>query len=209
MDKVIDHPRDLRAFLFAIHPVHGMLLLHCTRKRKKGPHFQLPGGHVDDFEFVAAAAQKSPFSKAEPATITTQQRQEDILLLACTMGAARELYEETGIDLTSQLGRFEPAQLRRNTDKMTDFELCSLEGRCYFHLTLKDSDFLKNKESDHSGVRLKSPLNENGSDLKLKLSQEHSGFRFDPDLNECAKSLKYHSGGKGSKALRMSMEVNS
>jgi hypothetical protein len=45
---------DYRAFLFIFHQDFGLLLLHCTRKRKKGPHFQLPGGHVDEAEFIAA-----------------------------------------------------------------------------------------------------------------------------------------------------------
>jgi len=47
--------RDYRGFVFAVHPEHGMLLLHCTRKPAKGPHFQLPGGHVDDYEFDTAS----------------------------------------------------------------------------------------------------------------------------------------------------------
>ena len=42
---------DYRGFVFVVHEKHGLLLLHCTRKPKKGPHYQLPGGHVDDFEF--------------------------------------------------------------------------------------------------------------------------------------------------------------
>ena len=37
---------DYRAFLFAVHPKYGMLLLHCTRKKNKPPHFQAPGGHM-------------------------------------------------------------------------------------------------------------------------------------------------------------------
>ena len=45
---------DYRGFIFAVHEQHGLMLLHCTRKPKKGPHFQLPGGHIDDFEFEAA-----------------------------------------------------------------------------------------------------------------------------------------------------------
>lgn len=48
------HNKDYRAFVFVIHNDFGLLLLHCTRKRKKGPHFQIPGGHVDEAEFIAA-----------------------------------------------------------------------------------------------------------------------------------------------------------
>ena len=45
---------DYRGFLFVVHCDFGLLLLHCTRKKHKPPHWQLPGGHVDEAEFVAA-----------------------------------------------------------------------------------------------------------------------------------------------------------
>lgn len=51
---VVNPGVDYRAFLIAVHEKHGLLLLHCTRKKSKGPHWQLPGGHVDDFEFKEA-----------------------------------------------------------------------------------------------------------------------------------------------------------
>jgi len=47
---------DYRGFLFVNHEKHGLVLLHCTRKQKKGSHYQLPGGHVDDAEFLQAGA---------------------------------------------------------------------------------------------------------------------------------------------------------
>ena len=45
---------DYRGFVFVVHGTHGLLLLHCTRKKKKGSHYQLPGGHVDDNEFESS-----------------------------------------------------------------------------------------------------------------------------------------------------------
>jgi hypothetical protein len=42
-----------KSFIFVEHNVLGLLLLYCTRKPSKGPHFQLPGGHIDDIEFNA------------------------------------------------------------------------------------------------------------------------------------------------------------
>ena len=44
---------DYRGFCFLIHPKHGLLMLQCSKnkKNKPSPHFQVPGGHVDDFEF--------------------------------------------------------------------------------------------------------------------------------------------------------------
>ena len=45
---------DWRGFLFVVHEAHGLMLLHCTRKPQKGPHWQLPGGHIDEKDFVQA-----------------------------------------------------------------------------------------------------------------------------------------------------------
>lgn len=86
---------DYRAFIFAIHPLHGILLLQCTRKKKKGSHFQAPGGHVDKEDFDDAVSSTSGDCNQGPA----------ILIRACKIGAARELYEETGIDIRSELDR--------------------------------------------------------------------------------------------------------
>ena len=46
--------KDYRSFCFCIHPAYGLLLLHCTRKKNKLPHYQLPGGHIDEPEFADA-----------------------------------------------------------------------------------------------------------------------------------------------------------
>jgi 8-oxo-dGTP pyrophosphatase MutT (NUDIX family) len=45
---------DYRGFLFVVHDIHGLMLLRCTRKKNKGPHWQVPGGHIDEPEFLAA-----------------------------------------------------------------------------------------------------------------------------------------------------------
>mmetsp|Transcript_1528 Transcript_1528/g.3255 ORF Transcript_1528/g.3255 Transcript_1528/m.3255 type:complete len:170 (+) Transcript_1528:229-738(+) len=87
---------DYRAFVFATHPTYGMLLLHCTRKKKKPPHFQAPGGHIDKEDFEAVIARTPGISDQGPA----------LLIQASKIGAARELYEETGIDITSALDRY-------------------------------------------------------------------------------------------------------
>mmetsp|Transcript_11839 Transcript_11839/g.35266 ORF Transcript_11839/g.35266 Transcript_11839/m.35266 type:complete len:170 (+) Transcript_11839:253-762(+) len=46
---------DSRAFVFAVHPAHGLLLLRAFKK-KKGEHHQLPGGRVDAGERGVEAA---------------------------------------------------------------------------------------------------------------------------------------------------------
>lgn len=45
---------DFRGFIFVLHEEYGLLLLRCTRKKNKPPHWQLPGGHVDEKEFLDA-----------------------------------------------------------------------------------------------------------------------------------------------------------
>jgi 8-oxo-dGTP pyrophosphatase MutT (NUDIX family) len=43
-----------RTFIFVHHEKYGLLLLYCTRKRKKGSYYQLPGGHLDENDFEKA-----------------------------------------------------------------------------------------------------------------------------------------------------------
>lgn len=43
-----------RAFLFLVHRKYGLLLLYITRKKSKGPHYQVPGGHVEQEDFDRA-----------------------------------------------------------------------------------------------------------------------------------------------------------
>ena len=86
---------DYRAFIFAMHPLYGILLLRCTRKKNKGPHFQAPGGHIDKEDFERAVSNAQGDSNQGSA----------ILMQACKIGAARELFEETGMDIRSDLDR--------------------------------------------------------------------------------------------------------
>lgn len=45
---------DYRGFVFVLHKAYGLMLLRCTRKMNKGPHWQIPGGHIDKKEFLDA-----------------------------------------------------------------------------------------------------------------------------------------------------------
>jgi hypothetical protein len=55
---VVDYKKDdYRGFCLCIHKEHGLLMLYCTRKLNKGPHYQLAGGHVDEPEFLQACKQ--------------------------------------------------------------------------------------------------------------------------------------------------------
>jgi 8-oxo-dGTP pyrophosphatase MutT (NUDIX family) len=188
---------DYRGFIFVVHKQHGLMLLHCTRKKKKGPHFQLPGGHIDEFEFFAAAEQSSD-----------SQTQ---LLLAARAGAARELYEETGLDVRNQLDRLEPAALRNDVevDKHGKEILKNeLKHRLYFFLPVTDDDFWSSDKGDCEAGKMHpmgAALGYEGSQLMLRLSVEHQGWMFEKDPNKSAEMLAVHSGGQGAIALRMSM----
>lgn len=178
---VPDYPRkDFRGFLFVVHETHGLLLLYCTRKKNKGPHFQLPGGHVDEEEFLEAARETS-----DP---------NEQLLLAAKAGAARELYEETGIDLLRQLDRLQPSPLQSTADMPNLYK-----DRLFYYVLVTDADFPK------EGV---TPMGTLGKNLRLKLSVEHAGFIFQPEPDEAAEMIQLHSGGKCAEALRMAQRQN-
>ncbi|GKZ00116.1 hypothetical protein MPSEU_000965700 [Mayamaea pseudoterrestris] len=172
--------KDYRGFIFVIHETHGLLLLHCTRKLSKGPHFQTPGGHLDEQEFIKAAVKFANDRDAQ-------------LLWAARSAAARELYEETGMDVRSSLERIQPVTLHTKSSKKLDNEL---KNRLFFKLVINDSDFLA------TGV---APLGSIGMHLKLKLSQEHQGYQFVSDPSAAADMLQQHSGSKVTEALKMAL----
>ena len=80
---------DCCGFVFVVHEHCGLLLRHCIQKKKKGPHCQIPGGHMDKPEFLMAA-KKSGDAHTQ-------------LFIAAQVGAAQELYKETSIDMRDQL----------------------------------------------------------------------------------------------------------
>jgi len=67
-----------RAFCLLIHKKEGAVLLHCTKKRRKPPHYQLPGGNVDGYEFKQV-------SKSFSSWVTQEH-----YYLATRIGCARE-----------------------------------------------------------------------------------------------------------------------
>jgi hypothetical protein len=129
-------------------------------------------------------------------------------------GAARELFEETGLNVQSQLDRLKPAQLGNGGSLPNEHK-----DRLFFFLNVNDSDFTDDgvhPMSDQGG-HLKVSFPDNPMTitagswnltvvivlLQLKLSDEHSGFIFQPEPVTSAGMLKVHSGGKVSQALLM------
>ena len=190
---------NYRSFVFVVHEeTNGMLLLHCTRKVKKGPHYQLPGGHVDmeDLHTVMADISASNCKVDDRA----------VFVKVCCVAASRELYEETGIDTRALLHRLQPKQLRPHgkDTSISDELVCELKGRCFFSLNINDSDFPRDGTDSYEQTR--------GDDasacssVRLNLSKEHSGFMLERNLEKIPKLLSKHSGGKCSDAFRLCIQ---
>ena len=113
-----------------VHETHGLALLYCTRTDEHAPHYQLPGGIIDETDFMNAARSSDD--------AYTQ------LLLAAQLGAARELLRETGVDMRDQLHRLEPAGLRSEVETVDEGKhvmTCELDKNLYFFLSVGDADF--------------------------------------------------------------------
>ena len=161
--------RDSRcSFVFVEHPQHGYLLLSSKNVKKGSTDSQTPGGHVDVAELVAAQAIGTPEAL-------------DAMFRAV---AARELYEETGMNIRQDLGR-----LRRLE---SDHPL-----KVFFLLEVNDGDF--SKVASEPGAPLVPGAG--AASLKLRLSHEHTAWRFEKDKAVAAEAMKLHSGGAPSEIL--------
>ncbi len=60
--------------------------------------------------------------------------------MAAKTAAARELWEETGLDVRNQLERLKEAPLKQTTQDQHELT-CELDRRLYFYLGLKRDDF--------------------------------------------------------------------
>jgi 8-oxo-dGTP pyrophosphatase MutT (NUDIX family) len=141
------------------------------------------------------------------------------LLLASKLGAARELFEETGIDVRSELDRLLPPFLHPQTNEAMPNES---DHRIYYFLIVTDDDFPKIQLAPPSAP-LTAPMRPDGNSgqqrrllevddsptrhVRLRLSHEHSGFTFQVDTAQAAIDIQYHSGGKNSVALRKALQI--
>mmetsp|Transcript_22983 Transcript_22983/g.51738 ORF Transcript_22983/g.51738 Transcript_22983/m.51738 type:complete len:220 (-) Transcript_22983:133-792(-) len=167
-----------RAFVIVKHAGHGYLLLEANKKRKGGRHFQLPGGHVDAHEI-------SQYGIDEGSRIA----------------AARELYEETGMDFRDRLYRLAPIEFHSGAYGPQGIKLHET-GRRFFRLDISDVDSVQDLPPGHSlNLRLATPLSM--EDFRLCLSREHTGFRFQKSPAKAAELVTLHSGGKSSLAITL------
>ena len=155
-----DTRTSLRGFVVARHPRHGVLLLQADKAKKGGLHYQLPGGHVDRAELETFGAAR-----------------------AAKVAAARELFEETGIDVRARLSRL----------KRLDAKVFDGGKRSFFLMDLSDADGVWG-----TALALTPPP---VIAFTLTISHEHTGFVFEPSLEKAAGMVQKHSGGYCSAAL--------
>lgn len=196
-------PQDLRAFLVLIHPDHGLLALHCTRKKKKPPHYQVPGGHVDKEDWP-------PFEISP--TNDSFLSMSMAMYNAAKTGGARELWEETGIDLRSNLDRLVPLVVRTEQKKGKTQLPNEIQERLFFVAELNNADFrseadpikrVKRVEAHPKGT----PIQKDFNKLWVQLSVEHSGCCFIARPSLALTELELHSGGKIAKALKKALQL--
>ncbi|EPR60659.1 putative NUDIX hydrolase domain protein [Toxoplasma gondii RUB] len=205
---------DLRGFAIAWRAAGGFLVLR-SEKKSKGLHFQIPGGHAEFPQDAASAAdflahQTVPvaphsFSASgkgpEPENKKKHVDEEEVARATC----ARELYEETGIDVREDLNRLVP---------LASAGVGPFKNRFYFFLHLTD-ELLANaplaiQAEDASKGKTRTLLYPDNYDhqspeLQVQLAvglNEHTGFRLVSSAEEAAHLVTKHAGGRSTRALK-------
>jgi ADP-ribose pyrophosphatase YjhB (NUDIX family) len=122
------------------------------------------------------------------------------LFHAARAGAARELFEETGLDVRTNIDRLQPVCLKSNSSSASSDLVNEYKHRLFFYCLVTDDDF-----SSDQGVTPIHTSNLSCQHLKVKISYEHAGFTFQHDPTEAAKMLQPHSGGTPSDVLLMAL----
>lgn len=112
------------------------------------------------------------------------------------IGAAREFFEETGIDLRQSLDRIK---------SLRTFGIGS-GSRFVFELLLTQEDSLDHEgdsigEGHDHNQPVASSMPITGESFRLRLCSEHTGFCFVESLHHAANLTSQHSGGFSSSAL--------
>lgn len=178
---------DYRAFCLLIHRKQGAVLLYCTRKKRKPPHYQLPGGHVDDCEFKQLTKSLS--------NIITQEQ----LYYASRIGCAREVYEETGIDFRNRLDELLPMVLYKE-DFKNETLINEFKTRIFFVCEVFDEDFPRAVRVNKGSLYLVAAKRNCTRDCTLQIDWFY--YAGSNSINE------YHAGGCTSNHIEHSHETH-
>ena len=179
--------KDYRAFCLLIHRKQGAVLLHCTRKKRKPPHYQLPGGHVDGYEFKQVTKSISNF-------VTQEQ-----LYYASRIGCAREVYEETGIDFRNRLDELLPMVLYKE-DFKNETLINEFKTRIFFVCEVFDEDFPRAVRVNKGSLYLVAAKRNCTRDCTLQIDWFY--YAGSNSINE------YHAGGCTSNHIEHSHETH-
>jgi 8-oxo-dGTP pyrophosphatase MutT (NUDIX family) len=189
---------DYTAMVFVVHRTRGMLLLH-VKDVQDNKSKEVPGGIVQENEFLEAA-QKSGSGSVQ-------------LQIAAREAAARQLFENTGLDIRNHVHRFKPAILRLNPPvdaRGVQYLKNEYNNRLYYFLQVDEDDFVTISEADQTGTscgKLTRPSEDPGDcPLALRLRDNLDGFTFVLDPLDAAKILKENGNKEATLALRMIMK---
>jgi hypothetical protein len=134
----------------------GMLLLHSFDKNKPPAECYIPGDSINEDDFLKAGEYGDVFKTLShkcltldllPPTFKAKQsgHAKMQLQLAAREGAARGLFDQTGIDVRHELDRLKPAVLRLNPPadaSGTKYLKNEYENRLFYFLSIAEEDFL-------------------------------------------------------------------
>lgn len=183
---------DYTSMVFVVHRTLGMLLLYVGDGANQKS--QIPCGQIQEKEFLDAA-QKSGSGNVQ-------------LQIAAREAAARQLFENTGLDIRGHIDRFKPAILRLNPPvdaKGVQYLKNEYNNRLYYFLQVDEQDFAAISESDASGKLTRPSEDPGDSPLALRLRDNYNGFTFILDPSDAAKILKEDGSKEATHALRMIM----
>jgi hypothetical protein len=188
---------DYSAMVFVVHRTRGMLLLHID-DLKGNKKSQVPSGKILEEEFLDAAMLSGSHNVQ--------------LQIAAREAAARQLYENTGLDIRGDPDRFKPAILRLNPPvdaRGVQYLKNEYDNKLYYFLQVDDNDFSPITYADTSGqtgFKLKRPSEDPGDNaLTLRLHDTYGGFTFILDPGDAAKILKQDGNKAATSALQMIM----
>ncbi|KAJ1608531.1 hypothetical protein OIY81_2607 [Cryptosporidium canis] len=188
-----------RSFVIAIHDEYGCLLLKSSKKGEDDV-FQLPGGRLEEGDLAPDKSEVGEGTRGSGMSVSPSDE-------SFRVAAARELYEETGLDFRSQLQMLKkldldlPKKWRFFYLNITNFSCPSNQGAGtsgHYYNTGLPGQILECLQSLFYKFSRK---DSNPAHFQLKLSPEHTDFIFEKDLVEASRLVKSHSKGICSKAL--------